>query len=91
MECEEKARLVEVHHKAAIAYSRAARALARKRSNPARKLLLGSRNVPSGPELGMARMGERWAVCQQVTTRAIIAADEGCDHAPNFNPEGRVA
>jgi hypothetical protein len=32
MECGEKARLVEEHHKAAIAYSRAARALARKRS-----------------------------------------------------------
>ena len=28
---------------------------------------------------------------QQVTTRAIIAADEGFDHAHNFNPEGRVA
>jgi hypothetical protein len=33
MECGEKARLVEEHHKAAIAYSRAAMALARKRSN----------------------------------------------------------
>jgi hypothetical protein len=32
MECGEKARLVEEHHKAAIAYSRAARALAQKRS-----------------------------------------------------------
>jgi hypothetical protein len=37
-------------------------------------------------------MDERWVPrCQQVTTRAIIAADEGFDHAPNFNPEGRVA
>ena len=42
-------------------------------------------------ELGMARMDERWVGGQQVTTRAIIAADEGFDHAPNFNPEGRVA
>ena len=32
MECGEKARLVAEHHKAAIAYSRAARALAQKRS-----------------------------------------------------------
>ena len=40
-------------------------------------------------ELGMARMDERWVGGQQVTTRAIIAAV--FDHAPNFNPEGRVA
>ena len=33
MECGEKARLVEEHHKAAIAYSRAARALAQKREH----------------------------------------------------------
>jgi len=39
----------------------------------------------------MARMDERWAGGQPVTTRVIIAADEGLDHAPNFNPEGRVA
>ena len=32
MECGEKARLVEEHHKAAIAYSQAARALTRNRS-----------------------------------------------------------
>jgi hypothetical protein len=39
----------------------------------------------------MTRMDERWVGGQQVTTRAIIAADEGFDHAPNFNPEGLVA
>jgi hypothetical protein len=36
-------------------------------------------------------MDERWAGGQPFMTRAIIAADEGLDHAPNFNPEGRVA
>jgi hypothetical protein len=39
----------------------------------------------------MSRMDERWAGGQPFMTRAIIAADEGLDHAPNFNPEGRVA
>jgi hypothetical protein len=33
MECGEKARLVEEHHKAAIAYSRAARALAHEKEH----------------------------------------------------------
>jgi hypothetical protein len=39
----------------------------------------------------MARMAERWVGGEQVTARAIIAANEGFDHAPNFNPQGRVA
>ena len=58
---------------------------------PCSQLLLVSRNARSGPELEMARMDERWVGGQQVTTRTTIAADEGVDHAPNFNPEGRVA
>jgi hypothetical protein len=37
-------------------------------------------------------MDERWVSRgQQVTTRAIVAADEGFDQAPNVNLEGRVA
>jgi len=47
--------------------------------------------MPSGPELGLARMDERWVSGQQATTRAIIATDEGFDHAPIYNPEGLVA
>jgi hypothetical protein len=39
----------------------------------------------------MVQMNERWVGGQQITTRAIIAADEGFDHAPNFNPESLVA
>ena len=53
------------------------------------KLLLGSRNVPS---LTRSTGWREWTSdrpsASPFTTRAIIAADEGLDHAPNFSPEG---